>query len=124
MHGNQRTTLGLSQGQRSNMAAYDRLPPALRRWLAGAALPWSPSSARRAWRRAMWKALGRERVALTIMDALEAERLARDALVQRREAEMAALRAPGGGEGRPPRAPRPAGTSDDRPGPARQPTRS
>lgn len=89
--GNQRTTLALSQAQRHNMAAYDRLPPALRAWLADAALPWSPASARRAWKRAMRRALWRERVALRIMDELEAERLAQDALVREREMALARL---------------------------------
>lgn len=32
------------------MRAYDALPPALRRWLSNAALPWSPDSCRRIWR--------------------------------------------------------------------------
>lgn len=91
--GNQRTTLNLSQAQQHNMTAYDRLPPALRRWLAEAALPWSPSSARRAWRKAMWRAMGREARALRIMDEIEAERLKQDALVIRRELEMAAAQA-------------------------------
>lgn len=31
------------------MRDYDRLPPPLRRWLAGAALPWSVASCRRIW---------------------------------------------------------------------------
>ena len=66
------------------MAEYDALPPALRRWLAGACLQWSPASARRAWRGAMRRALWRERVALRLMDALEEERLARDPLVRAR----------------------------------------
>lgn len=72
------------------MAEYDRLPPVLRHWLAQAALPWSPTSARRAWRKAMRRALWREKVALRLMDEIEAERLAQDALVIRRELEMAA----------------------------------
>ncbi len=69
------------------MNDYDRLPRALRLWLAEARLPWSPSSARRAWRKAMVKALGREAKALALMDALEDARLAQDALVQQRAAE-------------------------------------
>ncbi|MEM9796211.1 MAG: DUF6525 family protein [Pseudomonadota bacterium] len=85
--GNQRTSLGLSQAQKDNMAAFDRLPPALRHWLAEAKLPWSPVSAKRAWRRALWKSLGRTEAALRIMDEIEAERLARDALVIEREIE-------------------------------------
>jgi hypothetical protein len=35
------------------MAAHDRLPPDLRRWLIHAALPWSAESALRLWTRAM-----------------------------------------------------------------------
>ncbi len=34
------------------MRAFDALPPPLRRWIAGAALPWSPASCRRIWLRA------------------------------------------------------------------------
>ncbi|MEM9844043.1 MAG: DUF6525 family protein [Pseudomonadota bacterium] len=33
------------------MNAYDNLPPPLRRWLSGAALPWSPTSALRIWQK-------------------------------------------------------------------------
>ena len=35
------------------MSAYDRLPPDLRTWLAGAALPWSAASVLRIWQRAL-----------------------------------------------------------------------
>jgi hypothetical protein len=34
------------------MRAYDALPPALRRWMAAAALPWSPASCLTIWNRA------------------------------------------------------------------------
>ena len=85
MQGNSRTRLGLSPATRNAMADYDRCPPALRRWLADAKLQWSPSSARRAWRKALLRSWGRERKALEIMDRLEAERLARDPLVRQRE---------------------------------------
>ena len=61
------------------MAAYDRLPPPLRRWLAEAALPWSPWSAARAWRRATADTGGDAQAALARMDALQARRIARDA---------------------------------------------
>ena len=91
--GNQRTDLKLSKAVRDNMAAYDRLPPALRRWLAGAKLQWSPASARRAWRRALWRSWGREARALEMMDALEEARLERDGWVR-------AMRDAGAGEGR------------------------
>ena len=35
------------------MQVYDRLPPELRDWMAQAALPWSPTSCLRLWRRAV-----------------------------------------------------------------------
>lgn len=84
MDGNQSTTLGRDRAQKSNMDAYDGLPPALRRWLAEARMPWAPASAKRAWRKAMLKSLGREKAALAYMDALEDARLAQDALVRER----------------------------------------
>ncbi|PWJ22216.1 DUF6525 family protein [Jannaschia seohaensis] len=87
MQGNQRTRLGLSKAQRDNMAAYDALPEPLRVWLAQARLPWSPASAKRAWRKALWRNFGRTKAALAEMDRLEEERLAQDALTQQRAAE-------------------------------------
>ena len=84
MQGNSRTRLGLSPPSRDAMAEYDRCPPALRRWLAGAKLQWSPASARRAWRKALIRAWGREARAVEIMDRIEAERLARDPLIRAR----------------------------------------
>nr|WP_281244852.1 DUF6525 family protein [Albimonas pacifica] len=57
------------------MAEFDRLPPALRRWLAEAALPWSPRSAARAWARARRASGGDEAAALAALDALQARRL-------------------------------------------------
>lgn len=72
-----RPDLPAARDRRRAMADYDALPPALRRWLAGARLQWSPASARRAWRRALWRSLGRERAALARMDALEDAAIAR-----------------------------------------------
>ena len=40
------------------MERYDGLPPELRAWLAGAALPWSPHSALQVWSRAFRAAQG------------------------------------------------------------------
>lgn len=94
--GNQRTSLALSAAQRSNMAAYDALPPVLRQWLAEAAMPWSPLSAKRAWRRAMRKALWRPKIALRIMDQIEADRLAQDRLILDRELAMSQIEVPRG----------------------------
>jgi hypothetical protein len=87
MPGNQRTSLRLSKARRDNMADFDALPAPLRAWLAEARLPWSPASARRAWRRALWRSLGRTRAALAEMDRIEDRRLAQDALTREREGE-------------------------------------
>lgn len=60
------------------MRAYDALPPALRRWLAGAARPWSPASCLRLWRETI-AAGGAEADALARLDRAERAALARDA---------------------------------------------
>lgn len=57
------------------MAIYDGLPAALRQWLAEAALPWSPTSARRIWVRARAKGLSCEE-ALQMLNRAEAKTLA------------------------------------------------
>lgn len=64
---------------RDPMAAYDRLPPPLRRWLSKAALPWSPASAARAFARAL-REEGGEAAALARLDRIERATLARAAL--------------------------------------------
>ena len=72
--------LTTSRDRLRTMADYDALPPALRDWLAGARMQWEPRSAHRAWRRGLWKGLGRTSVARAHMDALEEAALRRDAL--------------------------------------------
>ncbi|MFO7770576.1 MAG: DUF6525 family protein, partial [Roseovarius gahaiensis] len=57
------------------MAEFDRLPPAARRWLAQAVLPWSARSVRRLWGRALRDAGGDEAAALACLDQAEAARL-------------------------------------------------
>ena len=59
------------------MRSYDALPVPLRRWLADARLPWSPTSARRVWTRARARGLGPEE-ALTALAKAEERTLARD----------------------------------------------
>jgi hypothetical protein len=60
------------------MAAYDRLPPPLRLWLAGAALPWSAASVLRLWHRAL-RETGCPNLALGRLTAAEGRTLAREA---------------------------------------------
>jgi hypothetical protein len=59
------------------MQTYDALPRPLRQWLAQAALPWSPTSARRIWRRSQRRGLDIDATLKTLSKA-EAQTLARD----------------------------------------------
>lgn len=61
------------------MRAYDALPHDLRRWLASAALPWSPQSVARLWQRALHDANGCRHRATERLDAAERRLLERDA---------------------------------------------
>ncbi|MFP4305278.1 DUF6525 family protein [Rhodosalinus sp.] len=60
------------------LADYDDLPAPLREWLAQAAMPWSPRSALRIWRRVLRRSGGDVRRAQQEMSRIEAERLAED----------------------------------------------
>jgi hypothetical protein len=59
------------------MAAHDRLPPDLRRWMIHAALPWSAESALRLWTRAL-RETGCKEAALARLAAAEQRTLARE----------------------------------------------
>ena len=61
------------------MSGYDRLPAPLRRWLACAALPWSPQSALRIWQRALADSGGSPDIAIARLNRAGAALLARDA---------------------------------------------
>ncbi len=70
---------GLRQRRRCGdpMAAYDALPPPLRRWLAQAAMPWSPVSCRKLWLRARAKG-GSVADALALLDRAQHRALLRE----------------------------------------------
>ncbi|MGR3491859.1 MAG: DUF6525 family protein [Shimia sp.] len=74
------TTLGSKRPSRDPMREFDALPPALRRWVAGAALPWSARSVRRAYAKARAKT-GNEAAALRELDRLQARTVAKDRAV-------------------------------------------
>ena len=59
------------------MHTYDALPTPLRQWLSQAALPWSPVSARKIWRRAQAKGLSADE-SLALLRRSEVQTLARD----------------------------------------------
>ncbi|MEL7414639.1 MAG: DUF6525 family protein [Pseudomonadota bacterium] len=69
---------GLRRRRRSGdaMRSFDALPAPLRRWLTEAALPWSPSSAHRLWRRACARGLSAED-ALALLTRAETRTLTR-----------------------------------------------
>jgi len=71
------TTLKRRKRQGDAMSAYDTLPTPLRQWLANAALPWSPSSARKIWSKARASGLS-EQEALIHLSKCETGMLARD----------------------------------------------
>ncbi len=59
------------------MQVYDALPVPLRRWLSQAALPWSPSSAKRIWNNAQRRGMNVEDTLRKLTQA-ETRTLARD----------------------------------------------
>ncbi|MCA0919903.1 DUF6525 family protein [Pseudooceanicola nanhaiensis] len=75
---NTRSTLRRRRRRGDAMAAFDRLPVALRHWLAQAALPWSPSSALRLWTRALQAHGGDASAAARYLSRVESALLARD----------------------------------------------
>lgn len=75
---NRRTHLRAKARTRDPMQDYDRLPPELRAWLAGAALPWRPGSVQKLFARAIARTGDRAR-ALAELDSAERRLVARDA---------------------------------------------
>lgn len=69
----------LRKKRRANdpMKAFDSLPEPLRRWLAQAALPWSPVSAQRIWAKYCGRGLSEQEVTAAL-DRAEAKMLERD----------------------------------------------
>lgn len=76
---NARSTLKRHRRAGDPMDAYDRLPPELRAWLSGAALPWSARSALRLWRKTLRDAGGDAAEARQRLSGLERRQIARDA---------------------------------------------
>lgn len=60
------------------MRAFDALSSPLRRWLAGACLPWSPRSVRKVWASALARHGGDVSAALANLERAERKTLARD----------------------------------------------
>lgn len=75
---NTRSSLRRRTRRGDPMAAFDRLPMELRRWLAEAALPWSPRSALRLWQRSLARHDGDASAALRHLSRVELAMLQRD----------------------------------------------
>ncbi|MFN3527227.1 MAG: DUF6525 family protein, partial [Paracoccus sp. (in: a-proteobacteria)] len=71
------TAQRMRRRSRDPMADFDALPAPLRRWLAQAALPWSPASCLRLWRRACARGLDLPD-RLAALDRAEAKALIRE----------------------------------------------
>lgn len=71
------TTLRRKRRADDPMRSYDALPEPVRHWLSQAALPWSPTSARRLWKNARAKGLSTQD-AIQALSRAEAHTLARD----------------------------------------------
>lgn len=69
----------LKRRRQTPMQAFDRLPPELRCWLHGAALPWSAASALKLWQKALRESGGDAQAAQARLQRAEAKALARDA---------------------------------------------
>ena len=65
----------VSKGDR--MEEFDRLPPYLRRWLRDADLPWSPSSVKRAYFKAL-QSTGDFSSAISELDIMQSRRLSKE----------------------------------------------
>ena len=74
-------TTSLRRRRRAHpMREFDRLPPELRAWLAGAALPWSLRSVQRAYARALAQTRDTDQ-AIEELRRIETRQIARDARI-------------------------------------------
>ncbi|MEM1233798.1 MAG: DUF6525 family protein [Pseudomonadota bacterium] len=72
------TSLKCRRTARNPMREFDRLPPELRRWVAGAMLPWRAATVRAAYEDALAKT-GNPIQAIEALDALQQRLVAKDA---------------------------------------------
>ncbi|MGZ9809629.1 DUF6525 family protein [Pseudoroseicyclus sp. H15] len=73
-----RTSLKKRGREGDAMREFESLPAPLRKWVAGAMLPWRPGSVRRAYRKALERT-GCPETALRELDAMEHRLVAKDA---------------------------------------------
>ena len=76
---NLKTSLKPRRRARNPMAEFDRLPKEPRAWLAQAQLPWSATSIKRLWSKALSEHAGDANAALAYLDHCEAAKMKKDA---------------------------------------------
>ena len=79
----------ISKGGR--MEEFDRLPPQLRSWLRDACLPWSPSSVKRVYLKAL-KSTGDYSSALLTLDTMQSRQLTKERLNGRQSSSRENIR--------------------------------
>ena len=79
----------VSKGDR--MGEFDRLPPQLRSWLRDACLPWSPSSVKRVYLKAL-KSTGDYSSALLTLDTMQSRQLTKERLNGRQSSSRENIR--------------------------------
>lgn len=77
------TPLRKKKAKGDRMVEFDRLPPHLRSWLRDADLPWSPTSVKRVYLRAL-KNTGDCSIALAELDTMQSKQISRERLNERR----------------------------------------
>ena len=74
-----KTLLKKKTAKGDRMKEFDRLPPYLRRWLRNADLPWSPTSVKRAYLKALRNS-GNCNIAISELDKMQSKQLSKEQL--------------------------------------------
>ena len=79
-----KTLLKKKTAKGDRMKEFDRLHPYLRRWLRNADLPWSPTSVKRAYLKAL-RNLGNCNIAIAELDKMQSKQLSKERLYEGRD---------------------------------------
>lgn len=79
-----KTLLKKKTAKGDRMKEFDRLPPHLRCWLRNADLPWSPTSVKRAYLKALRNS-GNCKIAIAELDKMQSKQLSKERLYEGRD---------------------------------------
>jgi len=79
-----KTLLKKKTAKGDRMKEFDRLPAYLRRWLRNADLPWSPTSVKRAYLKALRNS-GNCNIAIAELDKMQSKKLSKERLYEGRD---------------------------------------